>query len=71
MRKRALHLEPNAAAGGWKFFRPVKIEGSNHFPDVLPKLFPRVTFGHECLGETLSGIAAVGFRDIKGGAPKR
>ena len=49
--------------GGWKFVRLVKIEGSNHLSDVLPKLFPRVAFGHDCLGQTLSAIAAVGFLD--------
>jgi hypothetical protein len=47
--------------GGWKFVRLIKIEGPNHLPDVLPKLFPGVTFGHDCLGETFSAIAAVGF----------
>ena len=49
--------------GGWKFFRLIKIEGFNHIPDVPPQLFPRVTFGHDCLGQTLSAIAAVGFLD--------
>jgi hypothetical protein len=29
----------------------------------LPKLFPRITFGHDCLGQALSAIAAVGFLD--------
>jgi hypothetical protein len=47
--------------GGWKSVRLVKIEGSNHLPDVLPKLFPRITFSHDGLGQTLSPIAAVGF----------
>jgi hypothetical protein len=27
----------------------------------LPKLFPRITFDHDGLGQTLSPIAAVGF----------
>src|SRR6516162_8212558 len=47
--------------GSWKFVRLVKIEGSNHLPDILPQLFPRVTFGHDCLGQTLSAIPSVGF----------
>ena len=47
--------------GGWKFVRLVKIEGLDHLPDVLPKLFPRITFGHDGLGQTLSPITAVGF----------
>ncbi len=47
--------------GGWKSVRLVKIEGSNHLPDVLPKFFPRITFSHDGLGQTLSPIAAVGF----------
>jgi hypothetical protein len=49
--------------GGWKFVRLVKIEGFDHLPDVLPKLFPGITFSHDGLGQTLSPIAAVGFLD--------
>jgi hypothetical protein len=49
--------------GGRKFVRLVKIEGLNHLLDVLPKLFPRITFGHDCLGQALSAIAAVVFLD--------
>jgi hypothetical protein len=47
--------------GGWKSVRLVKIEGFDYIPDVLPKLFPRITFDHDGLGQTLSPIAAVGF----------
>src|SRR6516225_6966785 len=46
---------------GWSFLRLVKIEGLDHLPDVLPKLFPCITFSHHGLGQTLSPIAAVGF----------
>ena len=46
---------------GWKSVRLVKIEGFNYLPDVLPKLFPRITFSDDGLGQTLSPIAAVGF----------
>ena len=46
---------------GWKSVRLVKIEGTNHLPDVLPKLFPRITFSHNGLSQTLSPIATVGF----------
>ena len=30
-------------------------------PNVLPKLFPCITFSHDGLGQTLSAVAAVGF----------
>src|SRR6516165_1737979 len=46
---------------GWKSVRLVKIEGTNHLPDVLPKLFPRITISHDGLSQTLSPIAAVSF----------
>src|SRR6516164_3821420 len=46
---------------GWSFLRLVKIEGLDHLPDVLPKLFPCITFSQHGLGQTLSPIAAVGF----------
>jgi hypothetical protein len=49
--------------GGRKFVRLVKIEGLDYRPDVLPQLLPGITFGHDCLGQTLSAIAAVGFLD--------
>jgi hypothetical protein len=60
--------------GGRKFVRLVKIEGFDYLLNVLPKLFPRVTFGHDCLGQTLSAIATLGFlehfEDESSHAPK-
>src|SRR5260370_9040646 len=47
--------------GRRKFVRLVKIEGFDHPLDILPQLFPRITFSHDSLGQTLSAIAAVGF----------
>jgi hypothetical protein len=63
MRKRALHLELNSAAVWLGVCQAGQNKGSNHLPNILPKLFPRVTFGHDCLCQTLSAIAAVGFLD--------
>jgi hypothetical protein len=37
------------------------LEVSDHPLDILPQLFPRITFSHDSLGQTLSAIAAVGF----------
>jgi len=47
--------------GRREFVRLVKIKGFDCLLNVLPELFPRVTFGNDRLGQTFRAVTAVGF----------
>ena len=49
--------------GRREFVWLVKIERFDYLFDVLAKLFPGITFGHDAFGQTLSAKATVGLLD--------